>query len=147
MKKLLIVLGVVILAIVIVVLIKKNKNTEVDNFAIGEAAVSSVSIAFQESFPLGVQVEVEGDLPDSCTELGDVIQTRNEKTGDFIVTLQTKKPLDAVCAQVLSAFDTSFVLEGTDGLPKGDYTVIVNGVKESFTFEVDNFISNVDTLK
>jgi hypothetical protein len=147
MKKLLIVLGVVILAIVIVVLIKKNKNTEVDNFAIGEAVVSSVSIAFQESFPLGVQVEVEGDLPDSCTELGDVIQTRNEKTGDFIVTLQTKKPLDAVCAQVLSAFDTSFVLEGTDGLPKGDYTVIVNGVKESFTFEVDNFISNVDTLK
>ncbi len=147
MKKLLIVLGAIILVIVIVVLIKKNKNTEVDNFAIGEAMVSSVSIAFQESFPLGVQVQVSGDLPDSCTELGDVIQTRNEKTGDFIVTLQTKKPLDAVCAQVLSAFDTSFVLEGTDGLPKGDYTVIVNGVKAEFTFEVDNFISNIDTLK
>lgn len=147
MKKLLIILGVIVVAIIIVVLVKKNKNKEVDNFVIGEAMVSSVSIAFQESFPLGVAVQVEGDLPDACTEIGDVVQTRNEKTGDFIITLQTKKPLDAVCAQVLSAFDTSFVLEGTDGLPKGDYTVIVNGVKAEFTFEVDNFISNIDTLK
>lgn len=147
MKKLLIILGIIIIAIVVIVIIKKNKNEKVDNFAIGEAMVSSVSVTFQESFPLGVNVQVAGELPDTCTELGDVVQTRNEKTGDFIVTLQTKKPLDAVCAQVLSAFDTSFVLNGTDGLPKGDYTVIVNGVKAEFTFEVDNFISNIDTLK
>lgn len=147
MKKLLIVLGVVILAVIIVVIIKKNKNQDMDNFAIGEANVSNVSTSLQESFPVGVRVSVSGDLPDSCTELGDILQSRDGKDGDFMVTLQTRRPLEAKCAEMVSPFDTSFVLEGTDGLPKGDYTVSVNGVSATFTFEVDNFISNVDTLK
>ena len=145
MKKLLIVLGILILTIVIIVIIKKNKKEDMTNFSIGEASVTSVTTSFQESFPLGVRVDVSGDLPDACTELGDVLQSKDGK--DFVVTLQTKRPLDMQCAQVLSAFDTSFVLEGTDGLPKGDYSVVVNGVSSTFTFEVDNFISNEDTLK
>lgn len=147
MKKLLIVLGVLIIAIIVIVILKKNKKEEMTNFAIGEASVTSVSTSLQESFPMGVRVSVSGDLPDACTELGDIMQSRDGKDGDFVVNLQTKRPLDMQCAQVLSAFDTSFILEGTDGLLKGDYNVVVNGVSSTFTFEVDNFVSNEDTLK
>lgn len=147
MKKLLIVLGVVIVAIILIVILKKDRGNEAENFAIGQASVSEVSVSFQESFPLGVEVSVKGDFPDACTELGDVIQNYNAKDKEFAVEIQTKRPLDTDCAQVLSAFDTSFTLQGTDGLPKGDYSVVVNGVETSFTFEVDNFISNIDTLK
>lgn len=147
MKKLLIVLGVVIVAVILIVIFKKDKGEEMENFAIGQASVSEVAISFQESFPLGVSVQVKGDLPDACTELGDVLQSYNAKDKQFNVELQTKRPLDAMCAEVLSAFDTSFTLEGTDGLSKGDYSVVVNGVESSFTFEVDNFISNIDTIK
>lgn len=147
MKKLLIILGVVIVAIILFVVFKKDKTMDEGSFAIGEASVDSVEISFQESFPLGVNVSVTGNLPDSCTELGDVIQMRDETTGEFIVTLETKRPLDAMCAQALSAFDTSFILEGTTGLPKGEYTVVVNGVRENFVFQVDNFVSEIDALK
>ncbi len=144
MKKLLIALGVIIVVIILIVILRKDKGEEVENFVIGQADVTSVSTSFEESFPLGVRVAVQGTLPDACTELGDVIQT---KDGDFIVTLETKRPLDAVCAEVLSDFDTSFTLDGTNGLVKGDYDVVVNGVRTTFTLEVDNFISDLDTLK
>jgi hypothetical protein len=147
MKKLLIALGVIIVVIVLIVILRKDKGEEVENFVIGQADVTSVSTSFEESFPLGVRVSVQGTLPDACTELGDVIQTKDETSGDFIVTLETKRPLDAVCAEVLSDFDTSFTLEGTNGLVQGDYGVVVNGVRTTFTLEVDNFISDLDTLK
>lgn len=147
MKKLLIALGVIILVIVLVVVFKKGKKEEAENFVIGQADVSGVSVVFEESFPIGVRVDVEGSLKDSCTELGDVIQSYEEESGDFVVTLETKRPLDAMCAEVLSAFDTSFMLEDTDGLPKGEYGVVVNGVRTTFTFEVDNFVGDIDTLK
>lgn len=146
MKKLLIILGVIIVAVIIFVLIKKESTYPADNFSIGQASVELVDISFEESFPLGVRVDVSGTLPDSCTELGDIIQDKDTE-GDFLITLETKRPLDAVCTQILSPFQTSFRLDDTTGLPKGEYNVIVNGVKAMFTFEVDNFVSNIDTIK
>lgn len=145
MKKLLIILGVIIVGIVLFVIFKKD-SVDKENFSIGQANVASVSTSFEESFPLGVRVSVKGDLPDACTILGDIQQERDAK-GDFLVTIETKRPLDAVCSQVTTPFETSFVLGETTGLTKGKYNVIVNGVQTSFIFEVDNFVSNVDSLK
>lgn len=146
MKKLLIFLGIAILIVVLFVIFKKDK-TEEQNFVVGEADVTSVNLTLQESFPVGVTAEVSGTLPDGCTELGDVIQMRDNATGDFMVTLQTKRPVDAMCAQVLGDFNTSFLVQGTDGLLAGEYDVVVNGVRQTFTFQVDNFISDFDPLK
>lgn len=146
MKKLLIALGVVILVIVLFVIFKKDKPEE-QNFVIGEANVSSVELVLEESFPIGVRANVEGTLPDSCTVLGDVLQTRDSMSGDFVITLQTKRPIDEQCAQVLGDFETSFLVDGVDGLSAGEYGVVVNGVRQTFTFQVDNFISDFDPLK
>lgn len=147
MKKLLIILSVVIVAIILFVILRKDSIKEKENFAIGQASVSSVNISFEESFPLGVRVNVAGDHPDTCTTLGDVFQNRDKDTGNFIVSIETKRPLDAVCGMALTPFDTSFILEGTTGLSKGTYNVVVNGVNSTFTFQVDNFISDIDTIK
>jgi hypothetical protein len=147
MKKLLIALGVVIVAIILFVIFKKDSTYEAENFAIGQALVSSVSTSFEESFPLGVRVEVRGEFSDTCTILGDVIQNREDGSIDFDVVIETKRPLDGECEQVVTPFETSFILEGTTGLAKGTYGVTVNDVGTTFTFEVDNFISSIDTLK
>lgn len=146
MKKFLISLGVVIVIIIVIVILRKDSNSEDQNFVVGEAMVSEVELSLLESFPVGVSASVSGSLSDSCTQLGDVIQNRDEN-GDFVVTLQTKRPVDEVCAQVLSDFETNILIQGTDGLVAGDYDVVVNGVRETFTFEVDNFISDFDPLK
>lgn len=146
MKKLLIAIGVILLVVIVVVVVRKGKEVTDQNFVIGEASVSGLVLNMQESFPVGVMASVTGTLPDGCTELGDVIQNRDLQ-GNFIVTLQTKRPLDAMCTQVLSDFDTNIIIEGTNGLTAGEYVVIVNGVRETFTFEVDNFMSTVDPLK
>lgn len=146
MKKILIIIGVVLLAIIIVVVVRKGKDVTDQNFVIGEASVSGLVLNLQESFPVGVVASVSGTLPDGCTELGDVVQNRDLQ-GNFIVTLQTKRPLDAMCTQVLSEFNTNIIIEGTAGLSAGEYVVIVNGVRETFIFEVDNFMSTVDPLK
>lgn len=146
MKKLLIALGVIILVIVVVVLVRKSSKETAENFVIGEAQVQTVGVALQESFPVGVAVTAEGTLPDSCTELGDVLQSRNED-GDFVVTIQTRRPADAQCAQVLGDFSTTFMLDGVDGLPAGEYSIFVNGVETVFELDIDNFISDFDPQK
>lgn len=146
MKKLLIIIGVVLVAIIIVVVLRRGSGVTDQNFVIGEASVSEVVLNLQESFPVGVVAGVSGTLPDGCTELGDVIQNKDLQ-GNFIVTLQTRRPLDTVCTQAISDFNTEITIEGTTGLVAGEYAVIVNGVRETFTFEVDNFMSTVDPLK
>lgn len=146
MKKLLIILGIIVVAIIIFVLVRKN-NQETPNFIIGEAQVSGVDIQMQETFPVGVNLVVDGMLPDPCTELGDIIQSRDPLSGDFKVTIQTRRPVDAVCADVLSDFNTTILLEGVDGLPAGTYNVLVNDFQTNFTLDIDNFISEFDPLK
>lgn len=148
MKKLLIALGIIIIAVIVIVIIKKNKNQiENSNFIIGQAEVSGVSISLLESFPINVSVSVQGEFPDNCTILGDISQYQDDGTKDFIVSIETKRPLDESCAQVITPFTTTFSLNGTVGLPRGTYEVFVNGVRETFTFDVDNYISSVDPLK
>jgi hypothetical protein len=64
------------------------------------------------------------------------------------VTLESKRPQNAkVCTQVIQNFEENISLTGVSGLPKGTYTVEVNGVKGAFTLGVDNFISETDPLK
>jgi hypothetical protein len=146
MKKLLIGLAIIIVVIVLIVIIRRSGQETAENFVIGEAQVETVEVQLQESFPVGVAVTATGILSDSCTEIGDVLQSRN-LDGDFMVTLQTRRPADAQCAQVLGEFSQTFMLDGVDGLPAETYNVSVNGVNTSFELDIDNFISDFDPLK
>lgn len=97
----------------------------------GLAVVDSIQIDQQAQ----VQVTVQGNLPDGCTELGEADVTR---TGEqFAITLPTSRPTDAFCTQALVPFEEIIPLDVT-GLPAGDYVVNVNGVSETFTLASDN---------
>lgn len=138
-----IVLGIAVV-IVAIILITKNKSKE-ENVVIGMATVESIEVTKTDSFPVEVNVLAKGYLADACTELGDVKQAYD--SGVFTVTLESKRPQDAVCAEMITNFEKQISLSGVSGLPKGSYTIEVNGVKGAFTLGVDNFVSGEDPLK
>jgi inhibitor of cysteine peptidase len=105
----------------------------------GLAVVYEVQLMTLESFPLQIQATVRGNFPDACTQLGEVSQSFDQKNKMLRVRIPATRPADAVCAQMLSPFETTVPLE-VYGLPAGTYTVDVNGVFVQFTLAQDNIL-------
>ncbi len=101
----------------------------------GLATVESVQILLLESFPVQVNVQVSGELPNGCTEIDDII-TQTAGT-QFDVALTTVQQPDVVCTEAVVPFEEMVPLD-VDGLEAGTYTVTVNGVQGTFTLDVDN---------
>jgi inhibitor of cysteine peptidase len=102
------------------------------------AQVEELELVLLKSFPLQVRATVRGTLPDACTEI-DAARQEREGT-ELRVTLTTRRPADALCAQVIGHFQETIPLE-VHGLPAGTYEVVVNDrLRESFTFQQDNVL-------
>ena len=102
---------------------------------VGLAVVDSIDILIMESMPVQVNVSTRGNLPDGCTKIGQTRTERDDRT--FVVTLTTRRPLDAMCTQALVPYEQAVPLD-VAGLPAGVYTVTVNGVSDTFELAVDN---------
>ncbi len=98
------------------------------DFIIADMPINDISVAILESFPVQVQVAVEGYLSDGCTELNEITQRREGNTIHIRIT--TKRPKDVACIQIIKAFQDRIRLEGD--FPAGNYKVIVNGVEKEF---------------
>ena len=101
----------------------------------GQAVVNEIDILIMESFPVQVSVMARGDLPDSCTQIDEIISQQADNT--FRVAVTTLRQPDQLCTQALVPFEQSISLDVV-GLPAGTYDVVVNGVTGSFTLDVDN---------
>lgn len=110
-------------------------QTQPSGMTPGLAVVNSLQVSPQEAQPAQVQVVVQGNLPDGCTQLGEAEVTRTGE--EFAVTLPTSRPADAFCTQALVPFEETITLD-VAGLPAGEYVVNVNGVSEAFTLASDN---------
>jgi hypothetical protein len=108
----------------------------------GQAIVNSIDILLMESFPVQVSVLAQGDLPDTCTQIDEVISQRTDDL--FRVAITTLRQPDAACAQTLVPFEENIPLDVVD-LPAGTYTVTVNGVSDTFTLDVDNTLGDEGT--
>jgi inhibitor of cysteine peptidase len=102
------------------------------------APVDSLEVLILESFPVQVNVIVKGEMPDSCRYTGQIAQTRVETT--FHIVIATRYPTDVACEQVLTPYEQTVRLDVRD-LPKGTYTVDVNGVTTFFELAVDNTLN------
>jgi len=100
-----------------------------------EANVEEVQIQILESFPVQVNVVAQGTLPDACTTIDQIEQRREEDV--FFVTITTARPAGLACAEVIEPFEQVVPLDVV-GLSAGEYTVDVNGVRETFELAVDN---------
>jgi inhibitor of cysteine peptidase len=110
-----------------------------DDVQYGLAPVEAVEVVFLESFPLQVQLKVQGYMPDGCTEIDstDVEQVENH----FEVTIKTVRPTNVACTQAIEPYEQNVPLD-VYGLSAGEYTVDVNAVKASFTLEQDNILES-----
>ncbi|WP_158599192.1 protease inhibitor I42 family protein [Methanohalophilus sp. RSK] len=103
----------------------------------GTANVDNIEILVMESFPVQISVQATGYLSDGCTVI-DEANITTEKTGNtFNIDIPTKRPKDAMCTQALVPFEINVPLD-VYGLEKGNYTVDVNGVQDSFELQTDN---------
>lgn len=96
-------------------------------FFVYPAVVDSVAVrAAGRAAPgeaVAVEVLVKGALPDACSALNAVTQSR---TGHFVtLTLTMRQPRGAVCAQVVRPY--RFYVSLDDALPAGSYTLTLNG--------------------
>ncbi len=90
------------------------------------AMVSSISVEEGED----ISITIMGDLPDSCTEIGEISQSVEDDA--ILVVVETTRPADAMCATVMTAFEETYTLDTSD-IEAGDYTLDVNGVTEALT--------------
>lgn len=114
-------------------------DTNEGEFITEVASVDTVQTLVMESFPVQVNVEATGYLPDGCTEIGNITTRKDGNT--FYVEISTIRPRDALCTQALVPFTKSVPLD-VNGLEKGVYTVDVNGQTTSFELSVDNILSD-----
>jgi inhibitor of cysteine peptidase len=103
------------------------------------AEVTEIDILILESFPVQVHVVASGYLPNPCTQIYEIIKTR--EGNNFFVTIKTKSSL-LPCIQVLTPFEESIALD-VYGLSAGTYTVNVNGIEDTFTLEIDNIYQTI----
>lgn len=110
-------------------------ETPTGDLIYGKANVDAIDIRILESFPVQVHVIATGFLPDGCTEIDTIQQSRSGQ--NFQVTITTVRPAGAMCTQALEAFEETIALD-VYGLAAGRYTVDVNGVAGAFELAVDN---------
>ncbi len=106
----------------------------------GLAPVDNVQLTLIETMPVGVELTVQGNLPDGCTQIDEITQTRVEQRFEVVIT--TQRDADAICTQALVPFEELVTLD-VNGLPAGSYTVDVNGQQSSFVFGTDNVAPEV----
>ena len=103
------------------------------------AEVTEIDILISESFPVQVHVVASGYLPNPCTKIEEIIQSR--EGNNFFVTIKTKSSL-LPCIQVIAPFEETIALD-VYGLSAGTYTVNVNGIEDTFTLEIDNIYQTI----
>ncbi len=86
----------------------------------GPAPVDSVIVTLENGQWVAT---VTGNLPDGCTEIGEITQSIEGNT--IKVAVNTTRPADAMCTQALAPYSQTVVLQTPD---TGEYTVEVNGV-------------------
>lgn len=107
--------------------------------SIGLAEVTEIDILILESFPVQVQVVARGNLPNPCTGIDQIIQSRDGN--NFKITIKTKYNQE-ICIPLINPFEETIALD-VYGLPAGTYTVNVNGIEDSFTLDVDNIFQTI----
>jgi inhibitor of cysteine peptidase len=100
--------------------------------------VEQVQVQILESFPVQVHVLARGKLPDACSEIDQVQQSR--EGNDFTVTLTLARRPNAKCALRATRFEHIIPLD-VQGLKAGVYRVTVNGVTGTFELQTDNVLN------
>jgi hypothetical protein len=106
---------------------------DANEYDVSSAVFETVEIRVGRRELEGTPIEllIKGSLPDACTELHGVNQTRN--AGEVIVQLQSRRPRGALCASVIRPY--RFYLALDELFSAGRYTLDLNGRSQPFSVE------------
>ena len=94
------------------------------------APVESVHAIVTSADPLRIEVVVSGSMPDACTQVTHFGQRVSGST--IYVSVYAGRPQDAMCAQVLTPYETTLPLNVAE-LERRQYTLDANGVTTTLT--------------
>jgi len=118
-------------------------NSQTQSVTTKKAPVESIEILILESFPVQVHILARGNLADRCTEIDRINQRSDPENNIFWVEITTVRLTDAECTVEATPFEENIPLDVYD-LPAGTYIVDVNGVRGTFTLDVDNTLTAVE---
>ena len=104
------------------------------------APVESIDILVLESFPVQINVLINGYLPNPCYQITRIEKNQDEDT--FYVKVFMKYN-GLICIQTIKPYEEKVALD-VYGLSAGTYQVDVNGVMGSFTLDVDNILPDIE---
>ena len=104
------------------------------------APVESIDILVLESFPVQINVLINGYLPNPCYQITRIEKNQDEDT--FYVKVFMKYN-GLICIQTIKPYEETVALD-VYGLVAGTYQVDVNGVIDSFTLDVDNILPDTE---
>jgi hypothetical protein len=100
-------------------------------YEVSPAPYETVDIRIGRKDLQGTPIEllIKGSLPDACTELHGVNQTRND--AEVIVQIQSRRPSGALCATVIRPYRFYLALDGA--FAPGQYALDLNGRTHQFS--------------
>ena len=107
------------------------------------AKVESIDIRRFETFPVRVQVTVRGSLPDSCTNIDQITQSRNGR--EIKIRVESISYRDDSCTEGRSSFEETIIVDIIN-LSAGHYVVEVNGLNGTFTLDEDNVLDQENAV-
>ena len=125
---------IALLAFLPLILFGCRSNQDPAEYLYGVANVDTVEIRIQETRPGGATAIVHGTLLETCTEVDEIRQDYDGGEKTFVLTLTTRRPVDASCEREAVAFEESIPL-AIERLPDGTYVVVANGVAASFELD------------
>lgn len=105
----------------------------------GTAEIETMEVVVTDTTPVQVYVKVTGNLPDSCTQLGDP-SARFDGTSAYVVEIPTTRDPQAICAETPVPYDVLVPLDVV-ARPAGIYTITAGDQTGEFTLAVDNVMS------
>ena len=115
-----------------------------DNYVEEPASIKDVQVVILETFPVQVNVIVNGEFPDACVE--NLIVKTQKAGSTYNINIIRRLRADAICAEVITPFSKTIQLDVT-GLKAGAYVVSVNGVTKTFELQSDNILKNTGYLE
>jgi inhibitor of cysteine peptidase len=102
------------------------------NLPVRQGVVEGFDILFLESYPVQINVVIQGHMADGCTRLSEIVQVVQGRTIQFIV--YTERPRDAICTLALVPYRETVRLD-TRGLALGEYTVEIHGLTQELALD------------
>ena len=120
--------------------LNNGKWTITSGKVVEQAPITGINVVISGAI---AEIVVEGYLPDGCSSTGDIMEAMEGKSFHVVIPL-IRPEGDIICSQVIRQFHKVVSID-ISALPAGEYDVLVNDKRTSFTVSSEG-TDNGDTV-